>query len=177
MHPFNELPFATRPTDKRGYEVFRNEIWWNREVCNSCFSQVRNIGPVMERWMGASYMTLNEFYERTDNGSQEYTPFDVNRRYGTCFCTQCGSDCTGDHRNTSLEDLIPLVKNIFQYTKRELEHDLDAATFGKEVRELKSIRDATGYETEIMAIGFARALDDDDANPVANSESNAVSAD
>ena len=161
MQPFAEIPFETRPTDKRGYEIFKDTVWYNREVCSNCFAHVRNIGPEIEKWLGASYQTINEYYERTEQGSQEFTPFDYNTRYGTCFCTECGSDCTGDHRNTAYQDIIPLVKNIYVYVERNTDHSLDHSTLASEVKDLMALRDSTGYETEVMAIAFARALETD----------------
>lgn len=161
MLPFEDIPFETRPDDRRGYEVFKDVIWYNRELCSNCFCHVRNIGPEIERWMGASYQVINAYYERTEQGSQEYTQWDDNTRYGTCFCTECGADCTGDHRNTSYEDLIPLVRNIFVYTQRCTDHSLDKSRLAQDVSDLMSIRNSTGYETEVMAIAFARALEPD----------------
>ena len=161
MQPFAEIPFPTEPTDKRGYEIFRTEIWHSRQVCNQCFSHIRNIGPEIEKWLGASYQTINAYYERTENGSQEFTPFDHNVRYGTCFCTECGSDCTGDHRNTAYQDIIPLVRNIYIYTQRHTDHSLDRSRLASEVSDLMSIENSTGRETEVMAIAFSRALETD----------------
>ena len=158
MLPFEDIPFPTQPQDRRGYEIFKSEIWYSKETCNQCFTHIRNIGPEIERWMGASYQTLNAFYERTEQGTQEFTTWDHNVRYGTCFCENCGSDCTGDHRNTAYSDLIPLVKNIFVYTKRCTDYDLDKSRLAREVSDLMSVENSTGYETEVMAIAFARAL-------------------
>ncbi|RQG93766.1 hypothetical protein EA472_22730 [Natrarchaeobius oligotrophus] len=104
------------------------------------------------------YLEINEWYDRTENGSQEHTPWDHNRRFGTCYCLHCGTDCNGNHRNKSLEELKPLVKNIFRYVSYETDHELDGKRFGATVRELKQRRAAQGHETEVMAIAFARAL-------------------
>lgn len=161
MLQFEDIPFETHPSDRRGYELFVSEVWHSQQVCNGCFAWVRTIGPTLERWMGASYMTLNEWYERTESGSQEHTPFDHNTRFGTCFCMECGSDCTGDHAHTSLEGLIPYTENIFRYTKLELDVEIDGPALGREVRNLKTLPSgrSTGYETEVMGIAFARALE------------------
>lgn len=175
MLPYRDIPFETQSSDKRGYELFREAIWRSRQVCNSCFSQVRDVGPEHTRMLDVSgprrlehgiplEMTINEWYQRTDNGSQEHSPGDYNLRFGTCYCLNCGTDCNGEHRNTSLEDMIPLVDSIFRYTKTETPHEINGSKFGREVRELKSIPDATGYETEIMAIAFGRAVEPDLGN-------------
>ncbi|MDL5361366.1 hypothetical protein [Halalkalicoccus sp. NIPERK01] len=103
-------------------------------------------------------MTINEWYDRTEQGSQEHTTWDHNKRFGTCYCLTCGTDCNGGHRNKSLEELTPLVENIFRYIKRETAYDLDGKTFGRQVRELKQDPSAQGLETEVMALAFGRAL-------------------
>lgn len=169
MLPFNTIPFETHRSDEHGYELFREAIWHNSEVCSNCFTQIRTIGPVTEMWLGTSTMRINAWYDRTESGSQEHTQWDYNKRFGTCYCLDCGADCSGSHHNTPLEGLIELVENIFRYTKTQTQYDIDGKEFGKEVRELKSIRDATGYETEIMAIAFSRALKRD--RPSADTDS------
>ncbi|MDF9748387.1 hypothetical protein [Natrinema salsiterrestre] len=172
MKQFRDIPFETRPSDKRNYELFEEEIWTSSEICNSCFAQVRSIGPAKEKMLETPdekclehgkpvTLTLFEWYERTENGSQEHTTWDANRRFGTCYCLNCGTDCNGNHRNKSLEELKPLAKNIFRYVKRHTDHDIDGKTFGRQVRQLKSRRDAQGNETEVLGIAFARALDRD----------------
>lgn len=161
MNPFNDLPFETDHSDERGYELFRDIIWRESELCANCFSQVRTIGPEQSIWVGASTMTINAWYDRTDLGSQEHTQWDHNTRFGTCYCLSCGADCNGGHADTPLEDMIPLVENIFRYTKTQTQHDLDGARFGREVRELKADPAAQSLETEIMAIAFSRALKHD----------------
>jgi hypothetical protein len=118
-------------------------------------------------------MTINEWYERTEMGSQEHTTWDSNKRFGTCFCLNCGTDCNGNHRNKSLEELKPLAKNIFTYTKKHTPHDIDAKRFGREVKELKQERSAQGYETEVLALAFARALERDPGLSEASSASSA----
>lgn len=183
MRKFKEIPFDTRESDRRGYQIFKDEVWHSGEVCNSCFSQVRTIGPEKSRMLEAPdekllehggpppVMKLNEWYERTENGSQEHTTWDHNRRFGTCYCRECGTDCNGNHRQKSLDQLKPLVKNIFRYISYETDHEIDGKQFGAEVRRLKKLRDAQGYETEVMAIAFARALER--PRPSARAESSA----
>ncbi|MDQ2052857.1 hypothetical protein RBH26_20660 [Natronolimnohabitans sp. A-GB9] len=170
MRQFNAIPFDTRESDRRGYETFKEEIWRSSEVCNSCFSQVRSIGPEKHKMLSTPeekrlehggpppILTLYEWYERTENGSQEHTPWDSNRRFGTCFCENCGTDCNGNHRNKSLEELKPLAANIYRYVSLKTDYELDPQRFGAVVRELKQLRSAQGNETEILAIAFARSL-------------------
>lgn len=182
MLPFHEIPFETHPSDENGYELFRELVWHNSEVCNSCMTMVRTVGPVIERQLETGgprllehglplTMKINEWYKRTENGSQEHTTWDFNQRFGTCFCLNCGTDCNGNHRNKSLAELTPLVENIFRYTKRETPHEIDGKTFGREVKELKKDPDAQGSETEVMAIAFSRALKRD--RPTANQRATA----
>ncbi|WP_344222801.1 hypothetical protein, partial [Aeromicrobium tamlense] len=170
MQSFQSLPFETRLSDEHGYDLFEELVWHSSEVCNSCFSQVRSVGPEHSKQLEEPpekcledgdpvYMTINEWYERTENGAQEHTTWDHNERFGTCYCLECGTDCTGNHRNKSLQELKPLAKNIYRYVTRETEHDLDAKRFGAEVRELKQRRSAQGNETEVLGIAFARALE------------------
>lgn len=181
MERFQDLPFDTSPADENGYTLFRELIWHGSETCNSCFSQVRTIGPEHKRMLEAPKekkladgdlpprITVHEWFERTENGSQEYTTWDSNRRFGTCFCLRCGTDCNGSHRNKSLEELKPLAARILYYVRHQTPHELDDRQFGREIRELKSQPAAQGYETEILAIAFGRALERNltDATPSA----------
>lgn len=174
MKPLHKIPLETSPDDELGYQLFREVFWNSGEICNSCFSRVRSIGPEIKRQLETSddgfrrlkhgmplTITINEYYERTDDGSQEHTTWDNNKRFGTCFCLNCGTDCNGHHRNKSLEELKPLAKNIFFYTKRHTPHDIDHKRFGREIKELKSKRSAQGHETEVIALAFGRALEPD----------------
>jgi len=172
MKDFSDISFETRPSDERNYELFEDLIWHSSEVCNSCLAQVRSIGPAKQKMLETPdekrlehgepvSITLHEWFERTENGLQEHTTWDTNRRFGTCYCLDCGTDCNGNHRNKSLEELKPLAKNIFLYVKRHTDHDIDGKAFGAEIRRLKGRRDAQGNETEVIAIAFARALDRD----------------
>lgn len=173
MKPFSTLPLETYPSDENGYKLFRERIWHNGEICNSCFTRVRSIGPEMERQLETSKdgsrrladgppitIRINEWYERTTEGSQEHTTWDHNTRFGTCYCLNCGTDCNGNHRNKSLSELTPLVENIFRYVKEHTPQDIDGKAFGREVKQLKQQRSAQGHETEVMALAFARALAD-----------------
>lgn len=172
MKSFSNIPFETHPSDERGYDLFSELLWYSREICNSCFTQVRSIGPEKQKMLETPdekcledgepvVMKINEWYERTEDGSQEHTTWDHNRRFGTCYCTNCGTDCNGNHRNKSLEELKPLAKNIFLYVKRETDHEIDGQRFGSEICQLKQLRSAQGNETEILAVAFARALERD----------------
>ena len=174
MQSFTDLPFETRPSDERGYDLFEELLWHSSEICNSCFTQVRSVGPEHRKQLEepgqkafeddppeALTLTINEWYERTEDGAQEHTTWDHNKRFGTCYCLNCGTDCNGNHRNKSLQELKPLAKNIFYYVTRQTDHDLDGKRFGAEIRELKQRRSAQGNETEIIAVAFARALERD----------------
>ena len=183
MRPLSDLPFETTTEDELGYQLFREKFWHSSEICNSCFKRVRSVGPPVTKQLGKSdqhailrhgptlKMEINQWYERTDFGSQEHHTWDVNTRFGTCFCLECGSDCTANHRQKSIDELKPLAANIFRYTKKYTPHDLDHKRFGREIRDLKKTPEAQGYETEILALAFARALKPDLPNASASSQS------
>lgn len=162
--------FDLSPTERRGVDTFKDRIWYNSEVCNSCFSQVRSVGPTVTKRLREPSekllengepldLEMSEWYERTENGSQEYTTWDDNKRFGTCFCLDCGTDCTGNHRHKTVDELKPIAANIYEYITTQTPLDLDHKRFGREIRELKSVPEYQGFETEILAIAFARALE------------------
>lgn len=162
--------FELTPTERNGVDTFKDYIWHSSEVCNSCFMQVRSVGPKVTKRLqepdekllenGTPVgMELNQWYERTDNASQEHTTWDNNKRFGTCFCLDCGTDCTGNHRHKTIDELKPLAANIYEYVILKTPLELNHTEFGKSIRELKEVPEYQGYETEILAIAFARALE------------------
>lgn len=183
MRQLHELPFDTTVEDELGYQLFREAFWQNSEICNACFTRVRDVGPKVEKRLGDSdqhallrhgptmKLEINQWFERTDYGSQEHHTWDKNKRFGTCFCLECGSDCTANHRNKSIDELKPLAANIFKFAKKHTPHDMDHKRFGREIRKLKKKPEAQGYETEILALSFARALNPDLPNATASGQS------
>ena len=170
MRPLHELPFETTTEDELGYQLFREKFWQSSEICNACFTRVRDVGPKVEKRLGMSEqhailregstlkLEINQWFERTDDASQEHHTWDKNKRFGTCFCLTCGSDCTANHRQKSIDELKPLAANIFKFTKKYTPHELNHKRFGREIRQLKRNRDAQGYETEVLGVAFARSL-------------------
>ncbi len=90
-----------------GVDSFDEWIWANTEVCNSCFQQVRSVGPKVTKTLQEPdekllengqpvRLEINQWFERTERGSQEHTSFDPpSDRFGSCFCLDCGTDCSG----------------------------------------------------------------------------------
>lgn len=169
MKNLNEIPIETQQADERGYEMFNELLWGSSEVCNSCFSQVRTVGDEITRPLETHderpleygppiSLTINAWYDRTEDGSQEHTTWDHNKRFGTCYCLKCGTDCNGNHRNKSIQELKPLMQNILRYVNTQTPHELDARRFAEEVVRLKRERSAQGHETEVLGLAFARAF-------------------
>lgn len=165
---FSDSPFQLDASDECGVKIFRELLWQNSEVCNNCFAQVRDIGPeysnILRRTGDAKLdvpdleLTTNEWYERTESGSQEHSTFDNNRRHGQCYCLECGSDLSADHRDRPLDELRELAQSIVAYISRETAHDIDAERFLDELETLKRTPENQSWETEILAVSFARGL-------------------
>lgn len=150
--------FFLSDVEKARLELFWDYIWTNSELCCNCFTKVRDIGPEISRPADSQTYYLNLWYERTEQGSQEYAPGDENKRYGQCYCRSCGWDLTANHRNKSLEDLIELAHGICVYTNSDTPISVDRRTFARVVGRLKQHRNKQGCETEILAVGFARSI-------------------
>lgn len=155
---------------------FEEYIWYNSELCNNCFTVVRDVGPEVARSAESQTYYINAWYERTDQGSQEHCRGDYNRRHGTCYCLDCGSDLSADHRNCPLEELMSLAIRINAYTRDHTPLSVDHRRFAREVSRMKSHRDKTGYETEILAVAFARSITQR-APAAGDSSTHSVSAD
>ncbi|GGO03603.1 hypothetical protein [Haloarcula pellucida] len=155
--------------DRDGIEAFEEYIWYNSEVCSHCFARVRDVGPeysnVLRRTSGTELdvpdleMTTNEWYERTDLGSQEYCPWDNTRRFGTCFCENCGSDTQPGHHQLPWEKMKAFAVNLHAYIRDHTPLSLSKRRFCTELSKLKvGRRDTQGKESQIFAVAFARAL-------------------
>jgi len=163
-------PFQEFDYDEAGVQAFKEYFWYSSEVCNNCFSRIRSVGPTKKVQLGESgprnlregpplTMEISEWYERTELGSQEHTPFDTNKRFGTCFCMDCGHDCTGNHRDKTLLELKPLAMNIVAYARDHTPLSVDAERFAREIAQLKKETAYQSWETEILAVAFSRALE------------------
>ncbi len=163
-----ESPFDLGGAEERGVRVFETAIWQNSELCNECFTRVRDIGPeyssVLRRTGDARLevpdleLTTNEWFERTPDGRQEHAPGDANRRFGTCWCLNCGGDLSADHRDKPLDALLSLVEPLVAYVDEHTDHDLDRQEFEDELTELKRTPEFQSWETEMLAVAFARAV-------------------
>lgn len=153
--------FEVTESEQRGIDLFEDYLWYNEELCNHCFTRVREIDDQIIR-VGKNRQKRVQwsFHNRTENARNEHTPFDKGpeKRYGTTFCLDCGSDCSADHHQLPLEKLKPIAKNIYRYTQAETPFDLDAKAFGRHIRDLKTDRDKQGKETQILAVAFSRSL-------------------
>lgn len=166
-----DSPFELSDDDRHGVETFEDYFWHSSEVCNNCFQQVRSVGEKITRPLNESKdsrhlkdgppleLEINTYYERTDRGSQEHTTWDDNKRFGTCFCLDCGADCTANHGGKSLMELKPLAANIARYTRRHTPLSLDAEAFAGELIDLKRTPKYQDYETEMLALAFARGVE------------------
>jgi hypothetical protein len=154
--------FALTRADKAGIEAFKKHIWYNSEVCSHCFSRVRAVGETVTVHKSVHRHEVNKFYERTEQGSQEYTPWDENARYGTCFCTNCGADLQPEHHHLSWETVKSFAVNLYNYTTNHTSLQLNGERFAAELRELRTERlDTAGKESQVFAVAFARALQTD----------------
>jgi hypothetical protein len=165
---FSDSPFQLDKSEQRGVDLFRELLWQNAEVCNNCFTQVRDIGPeysnILRRTGGACLdvpdmeLTTNEWYERTESASQEHSTFDENRRHGQCYCMECGADLSANHRGRSLDELREIARSAVVYITEETPQEIDGADFVSEVEKLKREPENQSWETEILAVAFARSL-------------------
>lgn len=168
---FSQSPFALSASEQHGVETFAELLRQNSEICNECYAQVRDIGPEYSKLLERSGdcrldlpdldLRTNEWYERTTEGSQEHSPFDRNRRFGTCFCLQCGGDLSDRDGDHSLAGLLERVDRIVTYVTEETGASVEGDRYHREVKALKTTDEYQGWDTEILALGFARALQSD----------------
>jgi len=133
--------------DRDRIEAFEEYIWYSSEVCSHCFACVRDIGPeyssVLRRTNGTELdvpdleLTTNEWYERTDLGSQEYTTWDNTQRFGTYFCENCGSDTQPSHHQLPWEKMKAFAVNLHAYIWDHSLLSLNKRRFYTELSQLK----------------------------------------
>lgn len=157
----DESRFDIGPTERRGIEAFNEYLRHNPEVCNHCFSRVRSVGELKERRTDLFVHEFNEHYERTERGSQEHDPFELpSDRYGQCYCRECGSDLSVTHDELDFETFKEYVRNCYRYVREHTPLDVDHQRLGREAARLKRRRDTQGRDRQIIAVAFARALND-----------------
>lgn len=153
--------FNLTDIEKARIKTFEREIWYSSEVCNHCFSRVREVerNPAAERLSPTSLKNIPaDFYARTELGTQEHCGWDYNRRFGTCFCLECGGDLSADHRDLPRGKMKRFAKNIARYVANETSVSLDRQRFFAELLRQKNRRDAQGREGQIFAVAFARSI-------------------
>lgn len=154
--------FDLTRTDQNGIQAFKRHVWFNSEVCSNCFSRVRAIGDVVAVEQDVHTHETFAFYERTEQGSQEHTPFDENKRYGTCFCENCGADTRPTHRDLAWERMREYAVNLFEYVRDHTPLTIDRERFARQLALHRLERAETaGKESQIFAVAFARSLIDD----------------
>jgi len=158
------LPENVAQPTETAVETFEKWIWYNSELCNNCFSRVRAIGDVIhiQSANGTFTYDINDFYERTDNASQEHDPYsNPTDRYGQCYCLECGSDTSATDRTLSLEDTKERCKRLCAYIAEFTPLDIDPKRVGHTIVRLRDIRDNHGYDSEIIAVSIATGIHND----------------
>ena len=163
-------PFDVDKIDDTAIDAFEEYFWYSSEICNGCYSRVRSVGPKVTKTLEEPTekmlrhngplvkMEQNEWYERTETGSQEYSSFDTNKRFGTCYCTDCGSDCSSFDEVLGKDVLTDMAERIAEYTNKHTPLEIDKARMVALTAELKSVPQTDGWDTEILAVAFSRAL-------------------
>lgn len=158
--------FDLAKPDEVGIRLFDEYIWQNRELCNHCFTRVREIDANLAaaQLPANSLRNLPEADQRkTRDSVSEHTPWphEENPKYGKTFCLNCASDMTADHRDRTLEDLTPFVGNLYGYVSDHTPIELDTRIFATTLVELKRTPDHQGRETQMLAVAFARGVTND----------------
>ncbi len=139
---------------KAQVEVFKTWVWYNQEVCNECFTQVRHIGDEITIQGPIHTHRVNEYYERSIHGVQEHTAFEMPAdRFGTTFCKECGADTHSLGYTKNLEELTQDAKRIIEYVNPgdEPPYTIDGEIMARTLKDFKRIPENTGYDTEILA--------------------------
>lgn len=153
--------FSLTETEKARVQTFKDDLWFNSELCNHCFTRVREIdrNPAAERLSSTSLKnTPADFYERTESGTQEHCGWDHNPRFGTCFCLDCGGDLTASHYEIDIEQMLEFGENLCRYVRDHTALSIDGNQFARELGRLKRQPWAQARESQIFAVAFARAL-------------------
>lgn len=155
------FPDGVEQPSRRRISVFRDQILENSEICDNCFQQIRAIGDVQTKTSDLFEHELNTYYERTEHGSQEYTPFQLpSDRYGACYCQECGSAANQSSGADilSVEEMTERLKNIYRYMRLRTEYDVNPEAMGQTLGALKRQRENQGRDAEIFAVATARAI-------------------
>jgi len=145
-------------------EAFEKLIWGSGEICNNCYSQVRAIGEEMTIEGSLHTHAINRYYERTEHGTQEHTPFELpSNRFGTTFCTECGSDTRNLGHDKDIGRLAQDAKRIIEYVNSgdEPPYTIDGRIMGKTIKDIKQVPANQGYDPQILAYGAIRGMFND----------------
>lgn len=153
-------------TTQQRVAEFTTLFWHSAELCNQCFTRIREIERLDVSGLRSDQNRPSSYHERTANAVNEWAPSDrPTARYGKTYCTRCGSESGGRwETNQSLADLRPIARRILEHTKRETDYDLDGATFGAAIRDLKTgpdARDRQGRDAQLLAVAWARSVETD----------------
>jgi hypothetical protein len=155
-------PNGYKEPPKPQVDVFETWFWSNQEICNECFTQVRHIGDEITISGPIHTHRVNEYYERSINGVQEHTAFEMPAdRFGTTFCKNCGSDTHSLGYIEDMETLKDYAVNIIEYANSEntdVPYTIDGEVMGKTIKDLKSEPENQGFDTEILAYGAIRGM-------------------
>lgn len=150
--------FALSPSDRAGIEAWTEHIWHNAEVCNHCFTKIREIEHVKRRVGKNQQKSVQwEIHERTENATNEHTPWDDDT-HGTTFCLRCGRDTRATHGDMGIDDLTPLLVNLDEFVTAHTALYIDGEQLVRELVPLLRRRDTQGRETQCISVAFARSL-------------------
>lgn len=159
--------FDLSPTTTRRLSDFREYFWFNSEICNECFAQIRHIGDEITVTTALHRHRINAYYERSEHAVAERAGGGVpTERYATTFCRECGAES-----GTRWSDTRPLralegpAKRIAVYTIDETPLAIDCGRFGRELQALKTgpdARDRQGRDLQCLAVAWSRAVSADD---------------
>lgn len=155
-YPNNHTPLNT---DDPRVDTWYAWAWANPELCNNCFTQVRDIGDKRRVARSDWFMEINAFYERTERGSQEHDPYtSAANRFGQCYCLECGSDLSAQDNDLSIPRMLDRLGTLADYIDQRSPLDFDRDIAERTIRDLKAVHDNGGYDTEIFCVAFCRAV-------------------
>lgn len=156
----SNLTYPDGYAEPESIDTFETWVWFNSEVCNNCFEQIRHVGDEIVIENRAWTLYINEYYERTEQGSQEYAPGvpPASERFGQCFCLNCGSDTAAENHTLSTDVMIRRAKRLVRYLMDETPVTVDGSVVGQTIRDLKAVWSNQGYDSEIFAVAFTLGI-------------------
>ena len=169
-------PYDEPESDDPHVATFRELIWYSSEVCNNCFTKIRDIGDEHTKTLETSdhrplsagpplRITILDYHERTPQASQEFDPFSLpSDRFGQCYCLECGSDTRATNDDLDAETLKDRAKNIANYLREHTAASVDVREMGRALHALKAEPANQGYDSEILAAATCVGLKRSDAD-------------